>query len=41
MNELPLVALPHPIAGRKREEVDEMSARASAHLAAALTQTSA
>lgn len=41
MSELPLVTLPHPIAGRKREEVDEMSARASAHLASALTQASA
>lgn len=41
MNGLPLVTLPHPIAGRKREEVNEMSARASAHLASALTQASA
>ncbi len=40
MKELPLVALPHPIAGRKREEVDEMSVEASAYLAAALTQAS-
>jgi predicted dienelactone hydrolase len=39
MRELPLVTLPHPIAGRKREEVDEMSERASTHLAAALTRT--
>lgn len=41
MSELPLVTLPHPIAGKKREEVDEMSSNASAHLASALTKASA
>ncbi len=40
MRDLPLVTLPHPIAGRKREEVDAMSAKASPYLIPALTQAS-
>lgn len=41
MGALPLVTLPHPVAGRAREEVREMAARAVAPLAAALTQARA
>lgn len=38
MEALPLVALPHPVAGRAREEVEAMAKAARAELAAALTR---
>lgn len=38
MEALPLVALPHPVAGRASDEVEAMAKAARAELAAALTR---